>query len=330
MCNIQWILQQCLHFLASLVTVWRSRVWSCLPVFCHQFIRCRWFLWGWSRAPCPFQRQPLHKLPGMPFLLHFRPSSGSDRLLSGGLISLSWLGSWLGLAAAFWNPVYTYYIYVYIYIYILYIYVYICVCDMCVHHHISYASLIISTDYWWRSSLPVVCRPQSPSVRRLLHTSAQIKHIMKPQATWAQSWGILFGWSGIDIVVCLFRWDVISTVRTRRWKRWCPAVQMWSSIWLRTWTFWHTPAPIAHAFWPRATCGHSDSTGRWHGRSCSNAQGIPMFDESVNAAGVGVSPIPKDLGRIAGVRLAGNGFHIACAGTFVGFVLACLTEKSPA
>lgn len=60
-----------------------------------------------------------------------------------------------------------------------------------------------------------------------------------------------------------------------------------------------------------------------------NAQGIPMFDESVNAAGIGVSPIPKDLGRIAGVRLAGNGFHIACAGTFVGFVLALLTEKSP-
>jgi len=60
-----------------------------------------------------------------------------------------------------------------------------------------------------------------------------------------------------------------------------------------------------------------------------NAQGIPMFPQSVQVSGIGVPPIPADLGRTAGVRLAGNGFHIACAGTFVGFILSCLKEKTP-
>ena len=52
-----------------------------------------------------------------------------------------------------------------------------------------------------------------------------------------------------------------------------------------------------------------------------------MFDESLAATGVGATPIPSDLGRSNGVRLSGNGFHIACAGSFVGFVLAFLKQK---
>ena len=58
-----------------------------------------------------------------------------------------------------------------------------------------------------------------------------------------------------------------------------------------------------------------------------NAQGIPMFPDMLRASGLGCPPIPEDLGRTNGVRLAGNGFHIACAGSFVGFVLAFLEKK---
>jgi len=62
-----------------------------------------------------------------------------------------------------------------------------------------------------------------------------------------------------------------------------------------------------------------------------NAQGIPMFESSVHASGLGFCPIPKDIiCRSSGVKLAGNGFHIACAGTFVGFVLSFLREKHTA
>ena len=60
-----------------------------------------------------------------------------------------------------------------------------------------------------------------------------------------------------------------------------------------------------------------------------NAQGVPMFQSSIAAAQIGVSPIPADLSRQAGVRLSGNGFHIACAGTFVGYVLTFLKKKDP-
>lgn len=58
-----------------------------------------------------------------------------------------------------------------------------------------------------------------------------------------------------------------------------------------------------------------------------NAQGIPMFPASIEASGIGACPILSDLGRANGVRLAGNGFHISCAGTFVGYVLAFLKKR---
>ena len=59
-----------------------------------------------------------------------------------------------------------------------------------------------------------------------------------------------------------------------------------------------------------------------------NAQGIPMVEDSIASSGIGYCLLPDDLGRVAGVKLAGNGFHIACAGTFVGFVLAFLAKKT--
>lgn len=58
-----------------------------------------------------------------------------------------------------------------------------------------------------------------------------------------------------------------------------------------------------------------------------NAQGVPMFKEALEATGVGAPPIPLDIGRSNGVKLAGNGFHIACAGSFVGFILTFLKKK---
>lgn len=59
-----------------------------------------------------------------------------------------------------------------------------------------------------------------------------------------------------------------------------------------------------------------------------NAQGIPMFPDALRASGLGCPPVPEDLGRTNGLRLAGNGFHIACAGSFVGFVLAFLEKRT--
>ena len=59
-----------------------------------------------------------------------------------------------------------------------------------------------------------------------------------------------------------------------------------------------------------------------------NAQGVPMFEDSLKAAGLPRAPIPSNLSRTTGVKMAGNAFHIACAGTFVGFILAFLKKKS--
>lgn len=55
-----------------------------------------------------------------------------------------------------------------------------------------------------------------------------------------------------------------------------------------------------------------------------NAQGVPIFEHTMAAAGVPDSQIQLDLGHSNMVRLAGNGFHIACAGSFVGYVLSIL------
>lgn len=60
-----------------------------------------------------------------------------------------------------------------------------------------------------------------------------------------------------------------------------------------------------------------------------NAQGIPMFQPFLDAAEIGQPPVPTNLSRVSGVKLAGNGFHIACAGSFVGYVLAHLQRKAP-
>ena len=58
-----------------------------------------------------------------------------------------------------------------------------------------------------------------------------------------------------------------------------------------------------------------------------HAQGIPMFENELEAAGI-PCPIQLDLGRCAGTKLAGNGFHISCAGSFIGFVLSQLAKKT--
>ena len=52
-----------------------------------------------------------------------------------------------------------------------------------------------------------------------------------------------------------------------------------------------------------------------------------MFQQFVDASGIGSPPVPNDVGRNGGVRLAGNGFHIACAGSFVGYVLSFVQKK---
>lgn len=58
-----------------------------------------------------------------------------------------------------------------------------------------------------------------------------------------------------------------------------------------------------------------------------NAQGIPMFPSELESAGI-PCPVSADCGRVAGTKLAGNGFHISCAGSFIGFVLSLLEKKS--
>ena len=59
-----------------------------------------------------------------------------------------------------------------------------------------------------------------------------------------------------------------------------------------------------------------------------NAQGVPMLPDSIQAAQLGVCPINADLNVVRGTRLAGNGFHIACAGSCVGFILSQLRPRS--
>ena len=52
-----------------------------------------------------------------------------------------------------------------------------------------------------------------------------------------------------------------------------------------------------------------------------------MFENELEAAGISC-PIQLDCGRCAGTRLAGNGFHISCAGSFIGFVLSQLAKEN--
>ena len=59
-----------------------------------------------------------------------------------------------------------------------------------------------------------------------------------------------------------------------------------------------------------------------------NLQGVPILPEAVEAAGVPCSKVTVDEGRASMTRMAGNAFHIACAGTFVGFILSNLHPRA--
>lgn len=59
------------------------------------------------------------------------------------------------------------------------------------------------------------------------------------------------------------------------------------------------------------------------------AQGVPVFGPQVQASGLPVAPVCADVGQHALTRMAGNAFHVACAGSFVGFVLCNLQPVGP-
>lgn len=51
-----------------------------------------------------------------------------------------------------------------------------------------------------------------------------------------------------------------------------------------------------------------------------------MFAKEQETCGI-PCPIRVDCGKTAGTRLAGNGFHISCVGSFIGFVLSQLSKR---
>ena len=58
------------------------------------------------------------------------------------------------------------------------------------------------------------------------------------------------------------------------------------------------------------------------------AQGVPQFEPFLEASGVYDCQIRSNLGHTAMTKMAGNGFQIASAGSFVGFVLCMLEKRS--